>query len=61
MNGQKTMELPNALARIAAVLFLIVVMLGITIELFVLPDILVPGDAAATINNLVLHQRKIAG
>jgi len=55
------MELPNALARIAVVLFLIVVMLGITIELFVLPDILVPGDAAATINNLVLHHRKIAG
>ena len=30
--------------------------MGITLELFVLPDILVPEDAAATVNNLAASE-----
>lgn len=56
MADKKIIESPNTLARIAAVLFLIVVTMGITLELFVLPDILVPGDAAATVNNLIASE-----
>ena len=52
MTGKIDIESPNTLARIAAVLFLIVVAMGITVEVFFLGDIFVPGDAAATVNNL---------
>jgi hypothetical protein len=47
---------PNTLARIAAVLFLIIFAMGITVELFLLGDILVPGDAAATVTSLVASE-----
>jgi hypothetical protein len=57
MNGKSNiLESSNHLARIAAVLFLIVIAMGISIELFVLPDILVPGDSAATVNNLIASE-----
>jgi hypothetical protein len=46
------MDSPTTLARIAAVLFLIVVIQGMSVELFLRPEILVPGDAAATIAHL---------
>lgn len=56
MTDQKIMESPNALARIAGVLFLIVLIMGITLELFFLQGILVQGDATETVNNLIASE-----
>jgi hypothetical protein len=56
MTDKSKLESPNILARIAAVLFLFVVVMGITIELVSLGDILIPADANATINNLVTSE-----
>lgn len=56
MKDLKTIESPDVLARIAGVLFLIVVAMGIALELVFLADILVPGDAAATVKNLIASE-----
>jgi hypothetical protein len=56
MAGENRMDSPNILARIAAVLFVIVVFQGMSAELVLRPDILVPGDSTATFNNMIASE-----
>ena len=56
MTGKDKMNSPQKTARVAAFVFLIVFGLGISSELFVLGDIIVPGDAATTVNNIVASE-----
>ena len=50
------MNSPQKTARVAAFVFLIVFGLGISAELFVRGDIIVPGDAATTVNNIMASE-----
>ena len=43
-------------ARVAACVFLIIFFLGMSTELFIRPDIIVPGDAATTVNNIMASE-----
>ena len=52
MTGTETWNSPQKLARMAAIIFLIIVSLGMSAELFFRPGIIVPGDAAATVHNI---------
>jgi hypothetical protein len=59
--GEKTMTTkeqmnPKKTARIAGLLFLIVFVLGVFGELFVRQSLIVPGDAAATVNNIMASE-----
>jgi len=56
MTGKDKIYSPQKTARVAAFVFLIVFGLGISSELFVLGDIIVPGDAATTVNNIVASE-----
>jgi hypothetical protein len=47
---------PKKTARSAACVFIGIFILGITTELFIRPGMLVPGDAAATVNNLAASE-----
>ena len=44
---------PDKTARVAGFVFLIIFCLGVSAELFIRPDIIVPGDAARTVNNIM--------
>ena len=44
---------PNKTARIAGVLYLIIFSLGIFGQLFVRESLIVPGDAATTVDNIM--------
>ena len=52
MTGKEIMNSPQKTARTAVFVFLIIFCLGISAELFIRPDIIVPGDAATTVNNI---------
>jgi hypothetical protein len=47
---------PNKIARVAGILYLIIFGLGIFAELFVRQSLIVPGDAATTVNNIVASE-----
>ena len=47
---------PKKTARVAAFVFLIIFFLGISAELFILPGMIVPGDAAATVRNIAASE-----
>ena len=47
---------PDKTARVAAFVFLIIFCLGVSAELFIRPDIIVPGDAARTVNNIMASE-----
>ena len=47
---------PQKTARVAAILFLIVFLLGMSTELFIRPGMIVPGDAAATVKNIAASE-----
>ena len=47
---------PDKTARVAAFVFLIIFCLGVFAELFIRPDIIVPGDAARTVNNIMASE-----
>ncbi|MGD8402052.1 MAG: DUF4386 domain-containing protein [Anaerolineales bacterium] len=47
---------PQKTARVAAIVFLIIFFQGMSAELFIRPDIIVPGDAATTVNNIVASE-----
>jgi len=44
---------PQKTARVAALVFLIIFILGMSTELFIRPGMIVPGDTAATVKNIV--------
>lgn len=50
------MNSPQKTARVAAFVFLIVFFLGMSSELFIRPGMIVPGDAAATVNNIAASE-----
>jgi hypothetical protein len=50
------MNSPQKTARVAAFVFLIVFFLGMSTELFIRPDMIVPGDAVATIRNITASE-----
>ena len=56
MTDKEKMNSPQKTARVAAFVFLIVFGLGISAELFVLGDIIVPEDAATTVNNIAASE-----
>lgn len=47
---------PDKTARVAAFVFLIIFCLGVSAELFIRRDIIVPGDAARTVNNIMASE-----
>ena len=47
---------PNRIARVAGMLYLIIFCLGIFAELFVRQSLIVPGDAATTVNNIMASE-----
>jgi hypothetical protein len=47
---------PNRIARVAGMLYLIIFCLGIFAELFVRQSLIVPGDAATTVNNIMVSE-----
>jgi hypothetical protein len=47
---------PQKTARVAGFVFLIIVFLGMSAELFIRPGMIVPGDAAATVKNIAASQ-----
>ncbi|MEJ2305549.1 MAG: DUF4386 domain-containing protein [Anaerolineales bacterium] len=47
---------PNRIARVAGILYLIIFCLGIFAELFVRQSLIVPGDAATTVNNIMASE-----
>ena len=50
------MNSPQMTARVAAFVFLIIFFLGMSTELFIRPDIIVPGDPAATVRNIAASE-----
>jgi len=50
------MNSPQKTARVAGFVFLIIVFLGMSAELFIRPGMIVPGDAAATVKNIAASQ-----
>ena len=53
MTGENTVTLPNRLARMTAVLYLLVVLCGIISEILVRNIVFVPGDIAATVSGFL--------
>lgn len=53
MTDRKTMEASNTLARLTAVLYLLVILLGVASEIMVRNFVIVPGDIAATVNHII--------
>ncbi len=47
---------PQTTARLAAFVFLIIFCQGMAAELFIRPDMIVPGDAAATVKNITASE-----
>ena len=50
------MNSPQKTARVAAFVFLIIFFLGMSTELFIRPGMIVPGDAAATVKNIMASE-----
>jgi hypothetical protein len=47
---------PQKTARVAAILFVLIFILGISTELFIRPGMIVPGDTAATVKNITASE-----
>jgi hypothetical protein len=56
MTAKGKMNSPQKTARVAVFVFLIIFCLGMSAELFIRPDIIVPGDAATTVNNIMASE-----
>jgi hypothetical protein len=52
MTEKEKMNLLKPTARLAGVLFLLIFILGLSVEIFIRPEIIIPGDGAATIKNI---------
>jgi len=53
MTNKERINSPQKIARVAAFVFLIIFCQGMATELFIRPAIIVPGDAATTVNNIM--------
>ena len=56
MTTKGKMNSPQKTARVAVFVFLIIFCQGMSAELFIRPDIIVPGDAATTVNNIMASE-----
>lgn len=56
MTEQKMMESPNKLARMTGVLYILVVLCGMTSEILVKNIAFVPGDIAATVSQITAYE-----
>jgi hypothetical protein len=56
MTNKEKMNSPQKTARVAGFLFLIIYALGIFGQLFVRESLIVPGDAATTVNNIMASE-----
>jgi hypothetical protein len=56
MADRKTMEASNTLARLTAVLYLLVILLGVASEIMVRNFVIVPSDMAATVNHITTYE-----
>ena len=52
MTNKERMNSPQAMARVAAFIFLLIFLLGMSTELLMRPGMIVPGDAAATVKQI---------
>ena len=56
MTNKERINSPQKTARVAAFVFLIIFFLGMSTELFIRPDMIVPGDPAATVRNIAASE-----
>jgi hypothetical protein len=56
MTTKESIHSPQKTARIAAFVFLIIFLLGMSSELFIRPGMIVPGNAAATVKNIAASE-----
>jgi hypothetical protein len=56
LEEEMKMNSPQKTARVAACVFLGIFFLGMSTELFIRPGMIVPGDAAATVRNIVASE-----
>jgi hypothetical protein len=56
MTNRTTETSPLVYARVAGVLYLIIFVAGFFADLFVRDSLIVPGDAAATANNIIASE-----
>ena len=56
MTYKEIINSPQKTARVAAIVFLLIFILGMSTELFIRPGMIVPGDAAATIRNIAASE-----
>jgi hypothetical protein len=56
MTNKERTNSPQKIARVAAFVFLIIFCQGMATELFIRPAIIVPGDAATTVNNIMASE-----
>ena len=56
MINKERINSPQKIARVAAFVFLIIFFLGMSTELFIRPGMIVPGDAAATVENVAASE-----
>ncbi len=56
MTGKGRMNSPQKTARVAVFVFLIIFFQGMSAELFIRPDIIVPEDGATTVNNIMASE-----
>ncbi len=56
MTSKESINSPQKTARFAAIVFLIIFFLGMSTELFILPSMIVPEDAAATVRNIAASE-----
>ena len=52
MTNKERMNSPQTMARVAAFIFLLIFLLGMSTELLMRPGMIVPGDAAATVKQI---------
>lgn len=56
MTDKESMNSPQTIARVAAVVFLLIFLLGMSTELLIRPGMIVSGDAAATVRNIAASE-----
>ena len=56
MIDKERIHSPQTTAKIAAFVFLLIFLLGMSTELFIRPGMMVPGDAAATVKNIAASE-----
>jgi hypothetical protein len=56
MTTKERINSPQKTARVAAFVFVLIFILGMSTELFIRPGMIVPGDAAATVKNITASE-----